>query len=218
MPYISGRRADCNTFVAQPESGSRAVYRSPPRPAADVGHSGHARLGAAVSGIARVTRFDPTALEYLVRAARITDIDRLVALGGAALRAPGTADTAGPLDAADLMRQLVNLPQATVLVAETQRVLAGGAVVALRPSVRAGGYVATVDLLVVDPRHDADRITEMLLEEALRSARNKGCVIVEAAQPDDPVEGARWERLGFRGAGPRIERRVVAERGSSRRA
>lgn len=217
MPYISGRRADCNTFVAQPESGSRAVYRSPPRPAADDGHSGQARPGAAVSGIARVTRFDPTTLEYLVRAARVTDIDRLVALGGEALRAPGAAGAAGPLDAADLMRQLVNLPQATVLVAETQRELAGGAVLALRPSVRAGGYVATVDLLVVDPRHDADRVTEVLIEDALRSARNKGCVVVETAQPDDPGERARWERLGFRGAGPHMERRVATERGSARR-
>jgi len=156
-------------------------------------------------------------LEYLVRAARITDIDRLVALGGEALRAPGAEGIAGPLDAADLLRQLVNLPQATVLVAEARRELAGGAVLVLRPSVRAGGYVGTVDLLVVDPRHDADRITEALIEEALRSARNKGCVVVEAAQPVDPSERARWERLGFRGTGPRVERPVVAERGSAQR-
>lgn len=156
-------------------------------------------------------------MEYLVRAARITDIDRLVALSEGVARAPRAGDAAGPLDAGDLLRQLVSLPQATVLVAESRREITGGAVLALRPSVRAGGYVGTVDLLVADPRHDADRITEALLEELLRSARNKGCVVVEAMQPDDPEERARWDRLGFRGTGPRLERRVVAERASTRR-
>ncbi len=90
-----------------------------------------------------------------------------------------------PLGAADLMRQLVYLPQASIVVAESQRVVVGGAILALRPSVRAGGYVGTIDLLVVDPEHDADRITEALLEELLRSASNKGCTVVEAERPDD---------------------------------
>ncbi|MGE5407077.1 MAG: GNAT family N-acetyltransferase [Syntrophothermus sp.] len=156
-------------------------------------------------------------MEYLVRPARITDIDRLVALYDEPLRALRAGDAAGPLDAADLLRQLVNLPQATILVAETRREIAGGAVLALRPSVRAGGYVGTVDLLAVDDRHDADRVTEALIEEILRSARNKGCVVVEAPQPDDPAELVRWDRLGFRGAGPRIERRVASEGASGRR-
>jgi GNAT superfamily N-acetyltransferase len=173
--------------------------------------------GATGCGIAHVTRFDPTTLEYQVRAARITDIDRLVALFDEPLRALRAGDVAGPLDAADLLRQLVNLPQATILVAETRRELAGGAVLALRPSVRAGGFVGTVDLLAVDPRHDADRVTDVLVEEILRSARNKGCVAVEAVQPDDPEERARWDRLRFRGSGPRIERRVAVEPSSARR-
>jgi GNAT superfamily N-acetyltransferase len=170
-----------------------------------------------VDRIAHLTRFDPTALEYLVRAARITDIDRLVALCDEPLRALRTGDVAGTLDAADLLRQLVFLPQATILVAELRKEIVGGAVLALRPSVRAGGFVGTIDLLVVDPRHDADRVTDVLIEEALRSAKNKGCVAVEASQPDDPDERARWDRLGFGGAGPRIERRVIAERTSARR-
>ena len=156
-------------------------------------------------------------MEYQVRPARITDIDRLVALYDEPLRALRAGDAAGPLDAADLLRQLVNLPQATILVAETRREIAGGAVLALRPSVRAGGYVGTVDLLAVDDRHDADRVTEALIEEILRSARNKGCVVVEAPQPGDPEERVRWDRLGFRGAGPRIERRVASEGVSGRR-
>ena len=89
-----------------------------------------------------------------------------------------------PLGAADLMRQLVYLPQASVVVAESQRVVVGGAILALRPSVRAGGYVGTIDFLVVDPEYDAERITDALLEELLRSASNKGCTVVEADRPD----------------------------------
>ncbi len=156
-------------------------------------------------------------MEYLVRPARITDIDRLVALYDEPLRALRAGDAAGPLDAADLLRQLVNLPQATILVAETRCEIAGGAVLALRPSVRAGGFVGTVDLLAVDDRHDADRVTGALIEEILRSARNKGCAVVEAVLPDDPEERVRWDRLGFREAGPRIERRVASEGPSGRR-
>jgi hypothetical protein len=94
-------------------------------------------------------------VEYLVRPARITDIDRLVALSDAELR---VGRDASPLDAADLLRQLVYLPQASIFVAESQRHVVGGAVLALRPSVRAGGFVGTIDLLVVDSDHDADRV------------------------------------------------------------
>ena len=59
-----------------------------------------------------------------------------------------TAPTAGAsatLVAGDLLRQLVYLPQASDLVAETLRALAGLAVLALRPSVHAGGYVGSVN-------------------------------------------------------------------------
>lgn len=145
-------------------------------------------------------------MEYLVRTARITDIERLVALGDTPLRSGG----AGPLGGADLLRQLVYLPQASIFVAEARREVVGGAVLALRPSVRAGGYVGTVDLLVVDPAHDVDRITDALLEEVLRSARNKGCTVVEAGRPDDPAARSRWERHGFSDAGPSMERSVTA--------
>jgi len=145
-------------------------------------------------------------VEYLIRPARITDIERLVALGGAA----GRASTAGPLDSGDLLRQLVYLPQASIFIAEARREVVGGAVLALRPSVRAGGFVGAVDFVVVDPDHDADRVTDALLEEMLRSARNKGCSIVEAALPDDPVERTRLERHGFVESGPRAECRVAA--------
>ena len=151
-------------------------------------------------------------VEYLVRAARVTDIDRLVALSDATIDA---AHLSGPLGAADLLRQLVYLPQASIFVAETQRNVVGGAVLALRPSVVAGGYVGTIDLLVVDPDHDADRVTAALLEELVRSASNKGCTVIEAALPDGPEAGARWAAQGFTGSGPRIQR-IVAAAGAAR--
>ena len=146
-------------------------------------------------------------MEYLVRAARVTDIERFVALSDESLR---MARGESPLDSADLLRQLVYLPQASIFVAEARRTVVGGAILALRPSVRAGGYVGTIDLLVVDPAHDAERIVEALLAELLRSASNKGCTVVEAPLPDDPATLQRWERMGFGPAGPRIQRTVAA--------
>jgi hypothetical protein len=151
-------------------------------------------------------------VEYQVRAARITDVERIVAL----VAASAPAASAATLDSADLLRQLVYLPQASVLVAETLRTMAGVAVLALRPSVRSSGYVGTIDLLVVEERHDPDRVTGLLLEELLRSARNKGCTVVEASAPADGSAPAAWERYGFRAAGPRIECRTRTDRASAR--
>jgi L-amino acid N-acyltransferase YncA len=163
--------------------------------------------------IATLFEVGPFGVEYLVRAARITDIERIVSLSGGVLASRGRS----PMDAADLLRQLVYLPQASVVVAEARREVVGGGILALRPSVRSGGFVGTVDLLVVDPEHDADRITDALLEELVRSARNKGCAVVEAARPEDPAELARWVRQGFAEGGPLIVR-TVAVGATARRA
>ncbi len=151
-------------------------------------------------------------VEYQVRQARITDIDRLAALGRTSLR---EADH-GSLDAADLLRQLVYLPNASLLVAESRRVLVGGALLVLRPSVMAGGYVGTVDFLVVGPGHDTDHVTDVLLGELLRSAGNKGCSTVEMAQPSDPADLARLVRAGFATAGPSLRRPLAAADKASR--
>jgi hypothetical protein len=151
-------------------------------------------------------------VEYLVRPARITDIGRIAALGRDVL---GGSDR-GALDAADLLRQLVDLPHASVLIAEVRRELAGGALLVLRPSVVAGGYVGTIDLLIVANGHDPDRVTDALLDELLRSAGNKGCSTVEVAEPTDPAGLARLERAGFAPAGPTL-RRPVAAAGAARR-
>ena len=163
--------------------------------------------------VAEPCEVGPVGVEYLVRAARVTDIDRVVALSDESVQM-GRSES--PLGAADLMRQLVYLPQASIVVAETGRLIVGGAILALRPSVRAGGYVGSIDLLVVDPEYDADRITEALLEELLRSASNKGCTVVEADRPDADVL-ARWQRMGFSEAGPRIQRTVAAAGAAARR-
>ena len=152
-------------------------------------------------------------MEYTIRPARITDIDRLAALGRGAMTGSGR----GSLGAADLLRQCVYLPHASVLVAEARRELVGGALLVLRPSVTAGGYVGAVDFLVVAPDHDADRVTDALLEELLRSASNKGCSVVESAEPSDPADLARLERAGFAPAGVTLRHPVSAAGSGARR-
>ena len=143
-------------------------------------------------------------MEYRVRAARITDIEALVALSGDRL----SDGASGSLGAADVLRQLVFLPHATVLVAESKRDIVGGAVLAIRPSVRAGGYVGVIDLLVVDPAGAPDAVSASLIEECLKSAANKGCASVEAPVPEDPAEHKRWKRQGFVEEQPVLRRSV----------
>ena len=113
------------------------------------------------------------------------------------------------LHADDLLRQLVYLPHAAVVVAESRRQIVGAAVLALRPSVSQQGFVGTIDVLVVDPQYGETGIADSLIEETLRSARNKGCVSVEAPRPNDPGERTRWQGHGFRETGPRIARDLV---------
>jgi hypothetical protein len=202
MPYDRARRTDCNTVVRPPGMVPERLHAHPRA-------VGEILIGQAPSDPGSTYRL----VEYRVRAARITDVERLVALSGDRLggRAPG------PLDAADILRQLVFLPHASVFVAEKRREISGGAVLAIRPSVRAGGYVGTIDLLVVDPDSDVDEVTGLLVEEAVRSASNKGCTSVEAPQPESPAERARWERLGFSKQQARLARSVAPAGGAGRR-
>lgn len=144
-------------------------------------------------------------MEYTVRAARITDVERIIALSGVR---PG---------AADLLRQLVYLPHASVLIVERRREIVGGAVLAIRPSIGAGGFVGVLDHLVVADGHDTEGVTELLLDEVIRSARNKGCRSVQAPRPEDPAERDRWERRGFVDADRIIERTVEPAGGAGGR-
>ena len=89
-----------------------------------------------------------------------------------------------PLDAADLLRQLVYLPQASVLVAETLRDDGRGRG-PRPPPVGPGRRLrrARSTSSSVDPRHDADRVTGLLLEELLRSAQQQGLRRRRGARP-----------------------------------
>jgi L-amino acid N-acyltransferase YncA len=133
-------------------------------------------------------------VDYLVRQARITDVDRLYALCVEMGAAPGAGT---PLDAIGLLRQLVYMPNASVVVVEAGRQIAGGAVLGLRPSVQAGGFVGTVDVLVVARGHNAEKVTDELIVEIMTSARRKGCTAVEVALPENAASHACWIRHGF---------------------
>jgi hypothetical protein len=47
-------------------------------------------------------------------------------------------------------------------------------------------------------------VTEALLREVTRSARNKGCVVLDASPPEDPAELMLWQRAGFVESGVRF--------------
>ena len=140
-------------------------------------------------------------MEVQLRDARLTDIDRVIGL----IERADTRWTAEQLtNAADILRQMVYLPNTSLLVALDGRMVIAVAVLALRPSVTAGGLVGTVDLLVTEPGHEDEGVIEALLTELIRSARNKGCALLEGAVPAEPAELARWEAAGFTETGPRL--------------
>lgn len=145
-------------------------------------------------------------MELQVRDARLTDIDRITSM---LERSDSHAATGATGSAADLLRQLVYLPNAAVIVAVDGRQIVGAAVLGMRPSVASGGLVGSVDLLLTEPGHELDGVAEALLLELVRSARNKGCVSLDGALPDDPADLARWEKLGFREAGLRLSRSLA---------
>jgi len=140
-------------------------------------------------------------VEILVRDARLTDIDRVIGLMERA-DARWTLDQL--TDAADILRQMLYLPNASVIVALDGRMVVGAAALTLRPSVAAGGMVGTVDITAVEPGNELDGVLEALLQELLRQTRNKGCVALEGNLPDDAADVARWEAVGFAESGPRM--------------
>ena len=133
-------------------------------------------------------------MEYLIRQARITDVDRFYALCSQLGLVPG-GDS--PIDAIGLLRQLVYIPTASVAVAEAGHQIVGGAVLALRPSVRVGGFIGTIDLLAVIDGPEKATIADLLIEEMLHSARRKGCTSVEAVMLADADNMSSWQDHGF---------------------
>jgi N-acetylglutamate synthase-like GNAT family acetyltransferase len=134
-------------------------------------------------------------VEYQVREARLTDID---SIGDLIQRVDEAWNDERRSVAADLLRQLLYLPSATVMVAVDGRHVEGVAILSLRPSVAARGLVGTIDLLAIEPGHELDGATEVLLREIIRSARNKGCVVLDANVPGEPALLATLEQRGFR--------------------
>jgi N-acetylglutamate synthase-like GNAT family acetyltransferase len=148
-------------------------------------------------------------VEYLVRQARITDVDRLYALCAEKGAVP---DGNSPMDAIGLLRQLVYLPNASVALAEANRQLVGGAVLGLRPSVRTGGFVGTIDVLVVADGYDGDKVADLLIEEMLLSARRKGCTAVEVMLMSDSEHFSSWQAHGFTKSASTTYRASIAAR------
>jgi len=137
-------------------------------------------------------------VEIQVRDARLTDIDRVTGLLG---RADAQWTPARVDEAADVLRQMIYLPNATVMVALEGRMLVAAAVLAIRPSVAAGGLIGTVDLVAIEPGDELDDVLQALLRDLIRTARNKGCVALESELPADSDALLRWESAGFTTAG-----------------
>ncbi len=146
-------------------------------------------------------------MEYQVRDARLTDIDRI---GELIQRVDAMWNDEQLSVAADLLRQLIYLPSAAVLVAVEGRLVEGVAVLSLRPSIAARGLVGAIDILAVEPGHELGGAIEGLLRETIRSARNKGCVVLESRMPSEPAVLAALERLGFTDDDGRLSLPLVA--------
>ena len=145
-------------------------------------------------------------MELLVRDARLTDIDRIT---GLMERADSRWSLDRLNDAADVLRQMIYLPNVSLSICLDGRMILGACVLALRPSVAATGLVGTVDILVVEPGHELSGVVDALLRELMRQARNKGCVALEGNIPEEPSELARWEAIGFTESGPRMRLPLV---------
>jgi GNAT superfamily N-acetyltransferase len=153
-----------------------------------------------------VTERDARSVELQVRDARLTDIDRIA---GLMERADSRWKLERLNDAADVLRQMLYLPNASVIVCLDGRMALGLGVLAIRPSVSATGLVGTIDLLAIEPGHELDGVIDALLKEMVRQARNKGCVVLQGEVPEEPAELVRWESNGFTESGPRMSRTLT---------
>src|SRR5262245_18631900 len=108
MPYHRHWRTDCNTDRRDPGVAPERSARHP-REAAEIRWELHRRRRR--NRDPRPYEVASARVEYLVRTARITDMERLVALSDDVVRSSAVA---GALGSADLLRQLVYLPQASI--------------------------------------------------------------------------------------------------------
>ncbi|HEX7172736.1 MAG TPA: hypothetical protein VF365_09045 [Candidatus Limnocylindria bacterium] len=146
-------------------------------------------------------------MEVHVRSARLTDLDAAVRL-----LAGGDPEAANERqDAADYLRNLLFVPSATVVVAEAERRVVGVGVLAIRPSVRSGPFVAVIDELgtAQPPALDAAdrrRASDDIVEHLATSARNKGCSRLEVSEPLASAEPSLWKRHRFASRGRTLSR------------
>lgn len=154
-------------------------------------------------------------MEFLVRSARLTDVDPAMRILMRDVEAPGEqrADT-------DRLRSLLFLPAATVIVAEAERRVIGIGVLSIRPTVRTAPFVGVIDELGLEgpperatrsSRADASGRTEVgrsILEHLISSARNKGCARVEVTDPLAAAESALLKSVGFERRGALLSRAI----------
>lgn len=143
-------------------------------------------------------------MEVHVRTARLTDLD-----AAGRLMARDDADPDGGRDDADMLRNLLFVPAATVVVAEAERRVSGVGVLSIRPSVRSGPFVGVIDELSISaslPAADRRRVADDLVEHLARSAHNKGCTRIEVSEPLASAEPSLWKRLRFASRGRSLGR------------
>jgi hypothetical protein len=154
-------------------------------------------------------------VEFHVRSARLTDVDPAIRI----ILRDQTADTGERRADADRLRSLLFLPAATVVVAEAERAVVGVGVLSIRPAVRSGPFVGTIDelgLSLVRSRTrsaaavaDAavrERIGSSIVEHLIASARNKGCARVDVTDPLATAESALLKSAGFARRGTLLSR------------
>ncbi len=164
------------------------------------------------------TRTTEIVVEFRLRNARVTDVEPAVAAIGLDLVNPAAAH-----DAADVLRQLIYLPAATVVVAVAGSRVVGAGVLSIRPSARLGSLLGSIDELGVLPSGrigqylgeaetdlEAARrgVARAILEELIRSARNKGCAHVEVSPAAARDDVDLWTSAGFRKGRARFERPI----------
>src|SRR5687768_3080554 len=146
-------------------------------------------------------------LEVHVRTARHTDLNAV-----ARLMARDADDPVAELDDVDYLRNLLFVPSATVVVAESERTVVGVGVLAIRPSVRSGPFVGVIDEVGLARAELATaerrRIADAIVEHLATSARNKGCTRVEVSEPLASAEPSLWKRLGFASRGRTLGRSI----------
>ncbi|HEY4768401.1 MAG TPA: GNAT family N-acetyltransferase [Candidatus Limnocylindria bacterium] len=155
-------------------------------------------------------------MEYHVRSARLTDVDAAIRL---IRRDPeGAGDQQGE---ADRLRNLLFVPSATVVVAVIEKRVVGVGVLSIRPSVRSGPFIGTIDELGAETATERQGSTSSvadatqrsvigasILEHLVTSARNKGCTRVDVTDPLAAAGPALLKAAGFARRGALLSRDI----------